>query len=362
MTQVWQIAAGEPTRDYTDLFLKHDVMFMGPGRFGNYDVNAYELLKKKSLLSKGFAAQMRQFCTEVEAGDIILLRFGSKAKAIGIVHQSGYFWTDTFDDVYGWDLQHAHRVMWQHHLADELSRIQKEKDIFYYRGGSFNKVHKRVRERIKQLFPQFKSRALKSLPPSLPEPLTMEQLGEGLFSRGLPNKSVESVLLAIGRQRRLAKWYEEHGEKSKRPKEHEVVAHMILPFLLALGWSEQLLAVEWHKIDLAAFSGTPTTKENCCLVCEAKPLRHGLQNTFAQATGYVEKLKLSRCKKVLLTDGIRLYLYQRLANNEWNEVPFGYLNVKLIRTNHIAPANTNAVDTIMALTPAGIDRDIRKQL
>ena len=29
----------------------------------------------------------------------------------------------------------------------------------------------------------------------------------------------------------------------------------MLPLLLALGWSEQLLAVEWKKIDLAAFWG-----------------------------------------------------------------------------------------------------------
>ena len=33
MTQVWQIAAGEKDRSYIDLFLNHDVMFMGPGRF-----------------------------------------------------------------------------------------------------------------------------------------------------------------------------------------------------------------------------------------------------------------------------------------------------------------------------------------
>ena len=39
-------------------------------------------------------------------------------------------------------------------------------------------------------------------------------------------------------------------------------------------------------------------------------------------------------------------------------MPVGYLNVKLIRTNHIATANTNAVDTIMALTPAGINREV----
>lgn len=32
--QVWQMAAGEEGRFYDDLFLKHDVMFLGPGGFG----------------------------------------------------------------------------------------------------------------------------------------------------------------------------------------------------------------------------------------------------------------------------------------------------------------------------------------
>ena len=37
MTQVWQIAAGDRCRNYQDLFLKHDIMFMGPGRYGDYE-------------------------------------------------------------------------------------------------------------------------------------------------------------------------------------------------------------------------------------------------------------------------------------------------------------------------------------
>ncbi len=355
MAQVWQIAAGETGRNYTDLFLNHDIMFMGPGSFGPYDKNTYQLLRRRGSFKKGIETQLRQFCTKLKDGDIVLLRLGSEAKAIGLVEKAEYFWTSTFDDVFGWDLQHAHRVVWQKHLTDELLRMQKEKSLFYYRGSTFNRADKQVPQ-VKHLFSQFQSRALKQLPSPLPEPLTPEQLGEELFSRGLPNKSVDSVLLAIQRQRRLDKWYEEYGKKSARPTEHEVVAHMILPLLLALGWSEQLLAVEWHKIDLAAFWGTPTTKENCCLLCEAKRLGHGLQNIFAQATSYAEKCKLNNCRKIVLTDGTRLYLYQRLTNGKWNESPVGYLNVKLIRTNHIAPANTNAVDTIMALTPASVNR------
>lgn len=327
-------------------------MFMGSGDYGDYNSNKGAYRK---------SSQVKRFATSVKQGDIVLLRFCHCVVAIGKVAGEGYEWNRVFDDVFGWDLQHTHRVIWQDHLAETVQEIQKSKKLFGDRKQqpTFTAVKDRVvLDPIEHLFEHCKTRTLKAMPAELPKPLKPEQLGEELFSRGLPNKSVDSVLLAIQRQRRLAKWYKEHGKKSVRPTEHEVVAHMILPFLLALGWSEQLLAVEWHKIDLAAFWGTPTTDENCCLVCEAKGLGHGLQNIFAQAIKYVEKSKLNNCKKIVLTDGTRLYLYQRLKNGSWDEVPVGYLNVKLIRTNHIAPANTNAVDTIMALTPAGINREV----
>jgi hypothetical protein len=360
MTQVWQIAAGEKDRIYIDLFLNHDVMFMGPGRFGAYHKDTYESLKKDGVIKKGIATQLRQFCTEIKHRDIVLLRLGSQAKAIGLIRPwklPEYFWTQTFDDVYGWDLQHTRRVIWQHDLTDELQKMQKSKGLFHYRGSTFSKVHKRLESQLKDLYGQCKLRDLKPLP-SLSQPLTLEELGTELFSKGLPNEDVDKFILAIQRQRRLVKWYQKSGKQCKRPSEHEVVAHMILPLLLALGWSEQLLAVEWRKVDLAAFGNTPTIPTNCCLVCEAKGYGHGLQNIFTQAATYVKKLKLDNCKRILLTDGARLYLYQRKKDDGWDENPVGYLNVNLVRTSHLIPSGTNGIDTIMALTPAGINRAI----
>jgi hypothetical protein len=129
--------------------------------------------------------------------------------------------------------------------------------------------------------------------------------------------------------------------------------------LFALGWSEQLLAVEWRKIDLAAFWRTPSNEENCVLVCEAKSRNHGLQDVREQAFNYVQSLSLKKCEKVLLTDGGRFYLYEReLVGESWGAQAVGYLNVEKIRTNHLAPPNTNAVDTIVALTPAAAGRRI----
>ena len=192
------------------------------------------------------------------------------------------------------------------------------------------------------------------MPPCPSNPLSPEKLGQQLFSKGIANDAVDRVLSAIERQRRLLKWYEEQGDESKRPKEHEVVAHMVLPLLLALGWSEQLLAIEWDKIDLAAFCRTPTTPETCVLVCEAKEMRHGLQGVLEQAVKYVKNLGLKRCERILLTQGARFYLYDR-PRKGWSYPlpPTGYINVEKIRTEHVYPTNTNAVDTIVALSPLG---------
>ena len=38
---LWQIASGDQGRDYSWLFLKHDLMFLGPGRFGPYEEQKY---------------------------------------------------------------------------------------------------------------------------------------------------------------------------------------------------------------------------------------------------------------------------------------------------------------------------------
>ena len=125
----------------------------------------------------------------------------------------------------------------------------------------------------------------------------------------------------------------------------------------ALGWSEQLLAVEWNKIDLAVFQATPRTPDKCALLCEAKSLGHGLQNVLSQARDYCESAKLTNCVKLMLTDGRRIYLDERDGTG-WRDTPTGYFNVDRIRTDHIAPRGTNAIDTLVALTPAGIMREI----
>lgn len=355
---IWQVSAGDSRRDFSDLFLKYDLMLAGPGRFGPYDKKLYDRAIAQGLCTQRKIGFVKAFVEKVQAGDIVLLRDKNQFVAIGYIPKESYFHDETYDDIYTWDLQHARRVVWQQHLQADLKKLKlswgsgKQTSMF----SKIKKSH--VISAIKPLKIRFENRKLKPLPPKT-RSLSLQEFGEELFSRGLPNNSVDQLIKAIERQRRLIRWYNLHGKVSDRPTEHEIVAHMVLPLLLALGWSEQLLAVEWKRVDLAAFTEAPTGPKNCCLVCEAKRFGHGLQNVFKQASKYVKKHKLRNCQKILLTQGKNLYIYEK-SGSSWDDKPVGYLNIDKIRMHYLVPEGTNAVDTIMALTPSGIHRKIGK--
>jgi hypothetical protein len=356
MPNVWQIASGEAGRKYTDLFLRHDVMFCGPGRFGPFDPKRYRAAVVREAISGSAMGQVRNFATKVKPGDIVLLRSGYRVVSIGLVDGVGYRFDSTFDDVYGWDLQHTHRVIWQNQFDQELQILQSAKLLFADRKQipTFTAVgDPAILDPIRTLFSRVVERPLRELPQKPPKPLTMDGLSAALFDQGLSFEAVRKVRSAIQQQRRMIRWYRAAGSTSARPTEHELIAHIVLPLLTALGWAEQLIAIEWHKIDLALFIGTPTDKAHCKLVCEAKAMGHGLQDVLDQARDYVERRELTNCDKLLLTDGQRFYLYRR-TGKAWPDEPAGYLNIFKIRENHLCPPGTNAVDTLMALTPAAV--------
>ena len=360
--QIWQIAAGEAGRFYSDLFLQHDVMFLGPGDIGEYSKEAYTKAIADGWAGSGIVSDIASFHSNVREGDFVLMRNGLQVKSVGVV-AGPYAWSSAFDDVYGWSLQHMRRVIWQEHLDNDLERLQINGPLFKSRKQmhTFTRCNdSSVLNPIEPLLDLIRKRDLRALPLPLPDPLSLDEVGQELFARGIANDSVEKLLAAIARQRRLLHWYSHFGIASGRPTEHEVVAHTVLPLLMALGWSEQLLAIEWKRVDLAVFRTTPSTSSNCVLICEAKIRNHGLQDVRKQAFRYVSGLGLSDCRKVLVTDGGRFYLYQRpVGQDEWNDQAVGYLNIEKIRTNHLAPPNTNAIDTIVALTPAAAGRPIQ---
>lgn len=354
--QVWQIACGEKGRRYQRLFLDHDVMFLGPGRFGAYSPSLYDANPEAQSEGDGKITYIRQFATEVRPGDLVLLRSGYKVLSIGVV-DSEYFYSTAFDDVYGWDLEHCRRVIWQPQHDAALQQAQSSSDLFEDRKQipTFTRVnHPRNLNPIRELLTQIVRRPIKPFPETPLPALTPEQMSDALFQEGLGYDACLHVERAIRKLRGLLDWYNEKRSPG-RPTEHEVVAHMILPLMLALGWSEQLLAIEWKKIDLAVFTHTPTDASTCGLVCEAKGMDSPMQEVVEQAIGYCKKHSLGSCNKILAADGGYFSLYRKSAG-VWESEPSGYVNLRKLRRNCLLPKGADAVKTLMALTPAHISR------
>ncbi len=80
----------------------------------------------------------------------------------------------------------------------------------------FTQVHdEKVLDAIRHLFDQCEHRELARVAGPFPK-LTDEELGEELFAHGLPNESVDKVLLALQRQRRLAQWVRYRRAESRQ--------------------------------------------------------------------------------------------------------------------------------------------------
>lgn len=180
-----------------------------------------------------------------------------------------------------------------------------------------------------------------------------ENLGKELFRKGISNKNIDDILKALKEARRLFTWYDLRKDCGQRPSEHEVVSHMILPLFLGLGWSHQQIAVEWKNVDMAFFKNTPTTEENCIMILEAKGLGYPLSNILDQPKKYVKNLGLRKVKNIIVTDGANLFVYKK-DQDQWDENPTAYLNIRHLKKEYPLPPNTNAVDTLVGLQPTAL--------
>ncbi len=100
----WQVSGGPIDRSYVCHLLKHGVALIGPGDAGRWCSD-----RSDEDFEGGF---VRRFASEMRIGNVLLLRTGvSTICAVGLV-ASEYEYVPQFDDVNGWDLQHARRVRW----------------------------------------------------------------------------------------------------------------------------------------------------------------------------------------------------------------------------------------------------------
>jgi len=299
---VWQISGGPVSRPYAHVFVKYGVGLIGPG-----DAGPWTAERDDNEFEGGF---VRRFADEVKVGDAFLLRTGiSTLCAVGVVG-SDYIYLNQFDDVNGWDLQHARRVRW--------SLLPQE-----YTFGSqvFGANPTRCSRTWNEELLDFTDRFVNSppthwqtapLPELPPEEAPLEEVPAVL--QGIIAEANDLVPLLWDRQS-----FGEH------PSEDELIVHFVVPFLRALGWPPERIAVKWRYIDVAVFRALPRTPENCLFVIEAKRLGAGVEGALQQAKGYVEALAMPR--DVIVTDGIRYRMYSCQSNFE----PAAYANLARLK-------------------------------
>lgn len=302
MRTLWHISGGPAGRSYGDVFVRHGVALLGPGDAGPWSPERDD--------ADFEGPTVRRFASEPAVGDAILLRVGlSRIRAVGIV-AGEYQHLEAFDDVNGFDLQHARRVRW--------SELPEEYDfgepVFGQSPWRFSRVQDgRVVDYARRFLassPTYWQEA--ALPPLPAEEPPLEKVPAPL----------QGVVAEVQDLRPLL-W--DRDRFGAHPSEDEMVAHFVVPFLRALGWPAERIGVKWRHVDVALFTELPRCPETCHLVVEAKRLGAGVEGALEQAKGYVDALGLA--SDVVVTDGIRYRMYAR----DKGFAPVAYANLARLK-------------------------------
>ena len=320
---IWRIAAGDRNRVYYDLCLRWDVVIVGPGYAGVWPECEEELSQDKTSKDK-----VRRFCKEIQDGDLIVLNLGI-SEVYGIGHVVGlYRWMDAFGDVDGWDLQHVRRVRWLWRYDQTPDKIPMDFTGANMRGTISRINSGEILERIRNL--KFNdrqmNRPLVELPDSCSSEKTLEEvniqtIADYLFDAGVAADSIDTLVSHMDNLRRIASWYKRNKIK---PSERETVAYLVAPLLRVLGWTPQRMAVEWNSVDLALFDYMPREDTSLSIVVEAKAMSKSCFTAESQAKGYAERNGRERCRRLIVTDGIRYGIYLRQEEGQMPATFSGY--------------------------------------
>jgi len=301
---IWQVSGGPVDRPYAGLFLKHGVALIGPGEDGPWCADRPESDN-----------HVRRFAEILRVGDLLLLRTAiSELVAVGLV-AGEYEFLEAFDDVQGWDLRHGRRVRW--YCLPEPYRF--DGSVFGANPHRFSRVQNDVvvdyaRTFLTSGLTHWQDAALPSLPEVQPP---LEEVPECLRD-------------VVGLARDLFGLYAEEDRFGDGPNENEMTAHFIVPLLRALGWPQELIGVEWRRIDVALFTSLPRSPENCRFVIEAKRLGTGLEGARKQAEDYVARLRVAR--DVVVTDGFRYHIF----DHKTRFAPVAYANLARLKQPSLA--------------------------
>lgn len=319
MSRVWQIAAGDGDRDFADLFLTH------------------------GLACVGSHARIQRLAQ----GDLLILKRGApqrewSVEAVGRV-EGPYYVEPRLEDVEGWDLRHMVPVRWR--VPDKPVRMSN-----LVRGTLKGVNQPSVQKHASELWDTLadRERTPVELPPK-PTELNDEGLINHLIDEGVASGRAEDIQQIIWRIRRLAQWYERKG---RRVSEHEIRTFLIVPLLLALGWPEQRINIEYKHADIALWD-RPFSSEGAQLgtIIETKRLMAALDGgPVEQAKRYAARY--SHCDRLVVSDGLR-YKLLTLDRDSGDWTATAYAHLLKLRSRHPTDQSVaGASELFAALVPS----------
>lgn len=332
----WQVAAGSDQREYSREFLDFGIAFFGHG-------NSDKLIK---MLKPGDRIVLKDGITGIRAVGIIDSRDGVCADRKGDAS-----WLMDFD---GWELPYFCFVKWH-----ELPESEKIDGLSM---GTLKRIESQaIKNRVEAILksPNF----LNIQPEPLDaKPTTDEDILKDVVSCGLGPKIANELTNAIARIRLLANYYYSLPNW-KDVREHETRTFLIIPFLIALGWSEQQIKIELGvgnrgRIDVACFNRpyrrlAETDEPNnsdCVLLLESKGFSQGLKYAEGQVKDYARAFP--RCATLVVSNGYCYTVYVRPHDGSETYNLAAYLNLRRPTETHPMYANVSgAREAIRYLLP-----------
>lgn len=343
MSTYWAIAAGSSGRDYSDLFLKFGMAFCGDKKqVAKINVGDTVILKQRKMGKTGISA----------AGKVVQ-RDGKHGFDEGKVSLDKD--KEWLLDVDGWSLPAWCYVDWRVLDGDENDSVPG----LAPRGTISRAKHpnpQKVADKILATGRPPKETEHKG--PEETKLVAVQELLETLCREGLIKLPADELQKKVDHIRQLAEYYSENYPWNANIPEHEARTFLVVPLLLALGWSEQQIKIELANVDIACFSRPyekwKESRENCVAVIETKKYASGLDDAQPQARRYSDKFP--NCKALITTNGYCYKIYLKDEKGSFSKDPYdpsAYINLLNPRDKYpLNPKEGNgALDAIKCLLP-----------
>jgi len=337
---VWQIGSGDDTRNYANVFFDFGVALVGPGDPGKHGEEPTEKYYQANPKVKNWGAEL----AKIQPGHWIVIRKGRK-QILGIGEVIGeYDYSEMFEDVEGWDLQHFIKVKW----FKPVEEIRfSGTPLVMSTIAACN--HSEVLDRIcNSEFKREEKKLEVKYDTELPKKLDPEDLPTRFIDSGIRIQDAENIANTIRRIIQLADWYFKNDFKAS---EHELRTFLVVPLLISLGWSEQKIKVEYQNMDISLFehpfrpNGKKYTPSPFTII-ETKKYDNGLAFTNKQVERYASKYP--ECEYFITTNGYRYRFFTRDGNQLKAE---GYINLLNIRERDLLDQNIDgAFKTLLKMS------------